>query len=71
MIVGLQTGHCRLNRHMCNLRIIEDDICRFCHEEEESAVHILCHCYGLAELRFRIFEEAYFQTSSLTEDALA
>ncbi|KAK9499943.1 hypothetical protein O3M35_002877 [Rhynocoris fuscipes] len=71
MIVDLLTGHCRLNKHMRNLRIVEDDLCRYCLEEEESAVHILCHCEGLARLRFRIFGEAYPQPTSLTEGSLA
>ncbi|KAK9512908.1 hypothetical protein O3M35_001219 [Rhynocoris fuscipes] len=71
MIVVLLTGHCRLNKHKRNLRIVVDDLCRYCLEEEESAVHILCHCEGLARLRFRIFGEAYPQPTSLTESSLA
>ncbi|KAK9511556.1 hypothetical protein O3M35_000189 [Rhynocoris fuscipes] len=38
MIVGLLTVHCRLNKHTCNLRITEDDLCRFWLEEEESTI---------------------------------
>ncbi|KAK9504545.1 hypothetical protein O3M35_010858 [Rhynocoris fuscipes] len=71
MIVGVLTGYCRLNKYMCHLRITEDDLCRFPSQEEESAAQVLCHCYGLAELRFRIFGEAYPQLVSLTEGALA
>ncbi|KAK9511356.1 hypothetical protein O3M35_000024 [Rhynocoris fuscipes] len=41
MVVGLlQTGHCRLNKHMNNMRLADDDLCRFCFEEEETAVHV-------------------------------
>ncbi|KAK9500620.1 hypothetical protein O3M35_001855 [Rhynocoris fuscipes] len=73
MIVGLLTGHCRLNKHMRKERgLAKDDLCRYCLEEEESAAHVLCHCDSLAGLRFRIFGKAYPQPVSLiTDGALA
>jgi hypothetical protein len=30
----------------------DDDLCRFCHLEEETAEHILCQCDSLANVRF-------------------
>ena len=52
ILVGLLTGHCRLNKHMSTIGLTEELLCRFCQEEEETAVHILCHCEGLSRLRF-------------------
>ncbi|KAK9509827.1 hypothetical protein O3M35_004731 [Rhynocoris fuscipes] len=46
MVVGLLTGHCRLNKHMHNSRLGDDDLCRFCLEEEETAVHVLSSVRG-------------------------
>ncbi|KAK9499204.1 hypothetical protein O3M35_002283 [Rhynocoris fuscipes] len=70
MILGMLTGHCRLNKHMCNLRITEDELCRYCLEEEESAALVLCHCDGLAGLQFRVFGEAYPQPVSFRQKRL-
>ena len=50
ILVGLLTGHCRLNKHMNNLGMEEDALCRFCQEEEETATDVLCHCDGLTKV---------------------
>ncbi|KAK9507935.1 hypothetical protein O3M35_007692 [Rhynocoris fuscipes] len=44
---------------MYNRRIADDDLCRFCLEEDETAVHVLCHCEGLVRLRLRIMRKTY------------
>ena len=51
ILVRLLKGHCRLNKHMKNLGLEEDALCRFCQEEEEMAIHVLCHCDGLTKVR--------------------
>ncbi|KAJ8914040.1 hypothetical protein NQ315_017559 [Exocentrus adspersus] len=54
IIVGLLTGHCRFNKHMSLMGLAEEATCRFCSEEEETAVHVMCQCEGLARLKPRI-----------------
>ncbi|KAK9499414.1 hypothetical protein O3M35_002456 [Rhynocoris fuscipes] len=71
MVVGLLTGHCRLNKHMYNMRLADDDLCRFCLEEEETAVHVLCQCEGLARLRLRIMGDPYPSPCSFMEEPLS
>ncbi|CAG9823164.1 unnamed protein product [Phaedon cochleariae] len=57
ILLGLLTGHCRLNKHMSTIGLTEELLCRFCQEKEETAVHILCHCEGLSRLRFLTLSE--------------
>jgi hypothetical protein len=38
-------------------------MCRWCHEKEETASHVLCDCEALASLRFR-YLGMYFMKSS-------
>ncbi|KAK9512815.1 hypothetical protein O3M35_001148 [Rhynocoris fuscipes] len=71
MVVGLLTGHCRLNKHKYNMLLADDDLCRFCLDEEETAVHFLCQCEGLARLRHRIMGEPYTSPCSLMEKPLS
>lgn len=51
ILTGLLTGHCRLNKHMRRIRASENDSCRFCHEEDETSIHILCECEALCHKR--------------------
>jgi ribonuclease HI len=46
------TGHCELNKHMKTLGIAQSELCRFCHEEEETTEHILCECEAMTNARF-------------------
>ncbi|KAJ8911477.1 hypothetical protein NQ315_010848 [Exocentrus adspersus] len=71
IIVGLLTGHCRLNKHMSLMVLAEEATCRFCSEEEETAVHVLCQCEGLARLRFLILGEENPSASSYTKAPLS
>lgn len=52
IIVGLLTAHCRLNRHMHH--IAKNAIYRFSTKEEETPVHVLCHCEYMARTRFLV-----------------
>ncbi|KAJ8911871.1 hypothetical protein NQ315_012537 [Exocentrus adspersus] len=63
--------HCRLNKHMSLMGLAEEATCRFCSEEEETAVHVLCQCEGLARLRFLILGEENPSASSYTEAPLS
>lgn len=42
----------RQNKYI--LSLVEDTICRFCHEKEEILVHVLYYCDNLAKTNFLI-----------------
>lgn len=43
----------------------------FCHEEEETALHVLCQCEGLVRLWFRFFGEEKLTPASLIQESLS
>nr|CAI5831278.1 unnamed protein product [Callosobruchus analis] len=47
LLVGLLTGHNR--RHLFVMRVVNDPMCTWCGEEEESSAHILCRCQTPAD----------------------
>ncbi|XP_020299230.1 uncharacterized protein LOC109863382, partial [Pseudomyrmex gracilis] len=53
LCIGLLTGHWAFKAHLFNLGLVEESSCRFCSEEGEDSVHILCRCPSLALKRFR------------------
>ena len=55
VLVAFLTGHARVQKHLHRMGIRGSSICRICHEEEETAMHILCDCKGLASRRNTIF----------------
>ncbi|XP_061728803.1 uncharacterized protein LOC133533774 [Cydia pomonella] len=50
-VTRILTGHCKLNKHMFQIGKKQDATCRFCHESEETAMHILCSCGPLMSKR--------------------
>ncbi|KAK9500440.1 hypothetical protein O3M35_001705 [Rhynocoris fuscipes] len=36
---------------MYNMRLADVDLCIYCFEEEETAVHVQCQCEGLVRLQ--------------------
>lgn len=55
IMTGLITGHCRLNKHLYNMGLKTDPTCRGCLEEEETPIHLLCHCEAYVQTRKIIF----------------
>lgn len=51
ILVGLLTGHCRLNKHLHTLGVVDNPRCRGCNLEDETAEHVLCHCPALSTKR--------------------
>ena len=51
IVTGLLTGHCKLNKHLHKMRLVNSDMCRYCYTHEESAAHIMCDCEELLEYR--------------------
>lgn len=70
-IVSLLTGHCRLNKHMSTIGLADQATCRFCRSEDETAIHILCHCDALARTRFQQMGYENPEAESYTTDSLS
>jgi hypothetical protein len=55
VLIGLLTGHVRLNKHLHRMGLLSYPACAACGIEEESALHFICVCPTLAILRTQIF----------------
>lgn len=58
-IVGILTGHIRLNAYLKRIGIRDDPDCEFCGRGEESAIHFLCNCPNLSQLRSRLYGHSF------------
>ena len=54
-MIGLITGHCKLNKHLHRMRLSEDSSCRRCNEEEETPIHLFTNCPALEATRRTFF----------------
>ncbi|KAJ8918345.1 hypothetical protein NQ315_008038 [Exocentrus adspersus] len=54
-MVGIQTGHCRLRRHLHLMGIEERPLCPECGEGEDTPIHLLGHCIASGRLRHKVF----------------
>lgn len=70
IVVGLITGHCKLNSHLAKMRARDDPDCDLCGNTAETARHILCECPALASIRQRIFAKPIVQESEILKHPL-
>ncbi|CAH2242922.1 jg14491 [Pararge aegeria aegeria] len=59
------TGHCPLNKHLSILGRTDSPLCRACMETEETPIHVILQCNGVAEQR-----AAYLGSSATLHEAL-
>lgn len=64
-MTGLLTGHCPSRYHLKHLKLVQNDICRFCKLERETSEHLLCECSALFRCRQRHFGRAILQPSEV------
>lgn len=64
-LIGLYTGHCRLNHHMHRIGLAENAECRLCMEDDEKAEHVLCTCPAAERTRFSLFGRAQLSPEDL------
>jgi hypothetical protein len=55
VLIGLITGKVQLNKHLLNMGLLSDPPCATCGIEEKSALHFICVCPTLSNLRTQIF----------------
>lgn len=54
ILIRALTGHCKLNKHLSRMGLSENPYCRFCADDEETPLHILCECDALVNTRSRV-----------------
>jgi hypothetical protein len=59
VLIGLLTGHVRLNKHLRKMVLLSDPICAAYGIEEESALHFICVC----NLRTQVFVKPILSVS--------
>nr|XP_022904166.1 uncharacterized protein LOC111416393 isoform X2 [Onthophagus taurus] len=62
---GLLTGHCKVNKHLQNMKLADSPLCRACEQDDETVKHILCDCPSLTDLRLRTFGEEWPTTDDI------
>lgn len=65
-LTALLTGHGNFGCHLKKLGLVEDDTCRLCLEEQETAAHILCQCPALARKRFELIGHHWIEDSAIS-----
>ena len=55
IITGLITGHCPSKHHLLTMGVLDNEICRFCGFDSETAEHLLCKCSALTLRRLKFF----------------
>lgn len=70
IIIGLLSGHCKLNDHLARMRIRDDPDCDLCGTQRETAKHILCECSMLAHIRERIYGKPVLQPGEILKQKL-
>lgn len=51
LLVSLLTGHGATRYMWYKIGVAKSGSCRYCGEEEETSIHILCHCPAIAGKR--------------------
>ena len=63
----LLTGHLNFKSHLHRFGRTNDDICRLCNEEEETAAHLLCNCIAIELNRYLKFSVSILDPSDIAE----
>jgi hypothetical protein len=65
ILMGLFTGHCPLNDFLTKIKVLNNPVCRFCFEENETSSHLLCECPALTRVRNRFLNSQVCDPSKI------
>lgn len=65
-LTALVTGHGPWKHHLMTIGLSEDDICRRCLEEEDTAAHSICRCPALGRTRLDVFGKDVLDEDSMS-----
>lgn len=71
IVMGLLTGHCKLNQHLARLRLRDDPDCDQCGNAIESAKHKICECDEFATIRQNLYGNTTILPENLCKFPLA
>jgi hypothetical protein len=63
VLISLLTRHVRLSKHLHRMGRLSDPTCAACYIEEESALHFICVCPTLANLKTQILGKPILSVS--------
>jgi hypothetical protein len=63
------TGHICLNEHLHRMGLASDPLCAACRLEEESALHFICTCLSLSNIRTHILCEPTLSVCEYEENS--
>jgi len=66
-LTGFYTGHGNFKKHLKTIGISEDDQCRLCNVDKETAEHLLGECDSLVVTRYSIFGRPYMDLNEIGE----
>jgi hypothetical protein len=69
--VRMLTGHNNLNKHSALCKEVESAQCRFCLNEEETAIHLLTDCPTFESARLRLFGSTPTEINQLSQMPLS
>ena len=61
----LLTGHGIFKNHMYKMKLVEDQLCRFCSNSYETSLHLICFCSRFEYYRCILFGDIIIQPSYL------
>lgn len=67
LVVGILTGHARLNRHLHLIGVIDDPLCQQCTQESETSLHFIGSCDRYMVLRQEIFGSALLRKEDVND----
>ena len=68
--IGVITGNWVVNYHLQKIGLSTDSDCRFCHEADETAEHIVCECDALVNFRLRYLGDRWTEPRELRDIGL-
>ena len=66
LVVGVLTGHCKLNKHLHRMGLANTISCDKC-GEEETAFHYLCSCLFYSRTRHKVFGHSFLTLNNYRE----
>lgn len=69
--IGMLTGHIRLNEYLKRIGVRDDPDCDYCGRDSESAIHFLCNCPQLSQIRKEIYGYSFLTPSEAISAGLS
>lgn len=65
IVIGLITGHCKVNSHLVKMRLRDDPDCELCGRTQETAMHIISECESIKSVRKHVYGKEIVETQQI------